>query len=140
MESGKDPNAKPTCKDIAESNSFDYIQPSAKKTTAINNPTHGPTGEVEQTSTRRHLQQDKSTVYLATSTQKTSSDNGAMGKELLDRNSVSPEQGLSTSPRQRRCGVTHDVTSEQRQRKHGITENTQSVNDRTFLRVLHKKF
>ena len=137
MESGKEENATaPAFKD-GKSNSFDYIA-SAKETTTLTLMTEH-SGELKGTSTRRYLQQEKSAVYVATSLQKTRIDN-TVGEELLEdeKQSVSAEQ-TSIAPKQRRRGVVQ-VATEQRHRKNAIAENKQSVHDRTFLRVLHKKF
>lgn len=138
MESGREDNAATSAFKDDKSHSFDYI-PSAKEAKALTlMPEHS--GEFRGTSVRRYLQQEKSVVYVATPPQKTKIGN-AVGEELLEDNqkhSVSGEQ-TSFAAKQRRRGVVQ-VSTEQRHRKNAIAENKQSAHERTFLRVLHKKF
>lgn len=128
---------------VAKTESFDGI-PLAEKTTAINCRTRRHSGDVKESAFRRHLPGDKSTVYLVSSPQETCFV-GDMVKEDLPENNTNQNcltrQCPPSPPKRRRYGVTEVTTeSEQRQRKIGIAENKQSTSDRTFLRVLHKKF
>ena len=94
----------------------------------------------------RHLQEDKSSLYSVTSPQHTGFSDDASTKENTvghdETQSEISEKNLAFHPKQRRHGVVEsdDASTDQRQRKIGIAENKDSVSDRTFLRVLHKKF
>ena len=95
----------------------------------------------------RHLQEDKSNSYSVTSSQQTGFDGDSSAKEITtgqyneSKGEISQEN-LAWPSKQRRHGVVQgdSASLDERQRKIGIAEDKESVSDRTFLRVLHKKF
>jgi hypothetical protein len=95
----------------------------------------------------RHLQEDKSNSYSVISAQKTGCCDDASSKEITtghydESKGEIPQENLAWPSKQRRLGVVQsdNASSDERQRKIGIAEDKESVSDRTFLRVLHKKF
>lgn len=137
MDMERDTNQK-SSSTVVKNHSFDCI-PIGEEAKAFCR-TYSPVEEIRDSSTRQHLQVDKSTVYLVSSPQETCYVHveGTNSPEKSNP-SLSSYQAPLTPPKQRRYGVS-EVATEQRQRKAGICESKQSVSDRTFLRVLHKKF
>ena len=92
----------------------------------------------------RHLQEDRPNLYTVITPLQARLSDDVSAKETTDR-SENPceisDEHLTLLSKQRRHGVFEgDASSDQRQRKRGIVEDKESVSDRTFLRVLHKKF
>ena len=127
---------------VVEKNTFDCIALREETTQTRENRT---STRSEHAMISRHLQEDKSSLYSVSSPQQTGFSDDASTKEITKQcenyeGGISQEN-LALLPKQRRHGVVKsDESSDQRQRKVGIAESKESVSDRTFLRVLHKKF
>lgn len=91
----------------------------------------------------RCLRENKTNLYEAESPQQT--ENNSPAKDTAQQYNESKDgitvENIPSVSKQRRYGVAGSEESwYQRQRKTGIAENKDSVSERTFLRVLHKKF
>ncbi|CAB4041943.1 Hypothetical predicted protein [Paramuricea clavata] len=128
---------------VVEKNTFDCI--ALREETTQPRENRSSTRSEHATMISRHLQEDKSSLYSVSLPQQTGISDDASIREITEQcenyeGGISQEN-LALLPKQRRHGVVKsDESSDQRQRKIGIAENKESVSDRTFLRVLHKKF
>lgn len=127
-----------------EKSAFDCIAPH-KEVVSQNCEHHSSSTQSKHSMISRHLQEDRPNLYTVISPLQVRFSDDASAKESTDRFEnqceIPDENPALLISKQRRHGVIEsDASSDQRQRKRGIAEDKESVSDRTFLRVLHKKF
>ena len=126
-----------------EKRTFDCIAPREDAVTQIRENRSSST-QNKHSMISRHLQEDRPNLYTVISPLQAGFIDDASAKEsdrFESQCEISDENPALLISKQRRHGVIEsDASSDQRQRKRGIAEDKESVSDRTFLRVLHKKF